>query len=521
MHFELTQSLDDIGRRSPSSAKATVAQNEMSSKTNKGKAPAASPPLEDTITISGSHSTRAKGKEVIRPPQTKGSSAAHSSTPSGLGATDDDTPAISPAVENQAPVMPTVELPLDQSRTEDIRNPPKQTTSQGNRKLPENLEAAQQEIMALRAANQELRRLTTPGKRKNPKPRNRKRPANTTSAQASSHSGSRNRNSQFPRRRSSPELSNELSFSDSSDQSGYSSGRDHRRHPRLSRKRDDPDKLSNGENPTYKQWKDLMDGKMYANRDWWKTEAERMFYIFERTEGKARDYLHVRWGPDSYDPFVDTADIFEFLRQNFTNPNEVREAKDAYAELKQGSTPFPEFRVEFLTLAMKGRIPRSEFKDDMYRKLNPRVRELLSGSARRLTYEELCEHALDVDNEVRTNQKLAIAKKAAKATQASSATNRAAANSSPGILPFRPSLPAPLARSRPTGSTPPDQRRSQTVEKDDTCHNCGKTGHWAKDCPEPPAPRIHEINELYPRIIEVDTDDEEAGAESQPENGDA
>jgi hypothetical protein len=52
------------------------------------------------------------------------------------------------------------------------------------------------------------------------------------------------------------------------------------------------------------------------------------------TKGKAYDYLHSRWGVDSYDPFVDTIDIFEFLKQNFTNPNEIREAKDTYTELK-------------------------------------------------------------------------------------------------------------------------------------------------------------------------------------------
>jgi hypothetical protein len=52
------------------------------------------------------------------------------------------------------------------------------------------------------------------------------------------------------------------------------------------------------------------------------------------TEGKARDYLHTRWGVDLYNLFVDVVNIFEFLRQNFTNLNEVREAKDAYTVLK-------------------------------------------------------------------------------------------------------------------------------------------------------------------------------------------
>jgi hypothetical protein len=275
-------------------------------------------------------------------------------------------------------------------------------------------------------------------------------------------------------------------------------------------------------NPTYKQWKDLIDGKMYGNRDWWETEQDRMFYVFGRTQGDARDHLHVRWGIDSYDPFLNTADMFEFLRQIYTNPNEVREAKDAYAELQQGLTPFPEFRVQFLKLAMKGHIPRSEFKDDLYRKLNPRVREILSSIVRRLTYEELCEHALDVDIEVRTNQRLAMARKKAKALPPGQSQEQKPRTSTPGFFPIRQSLPPTPERSRRSTTTPPDQRQqSQVTEKHDTCHNCGKTGHWAKECPETPSHRIQEINELYPRVMEVDTDDEEAGEASQPENGDA
>jgi hypothetical protein len=294
----------------------------------------------------------------------------------------------------------------------------------------------------------------------------------------------------------------------------------HSHSPRRSHKIGDPDPLDTGENPTYKQWTDLIDGKMYGNRNWWKTEPERMFDVLSMTKGKARDYLHARWGPDSYDPFLNTADMFEFLKQNFTNPNEVREAKDAYAELKQGSTPFPKFRVQFLTLAMQGHIPRSEFKDDLFRKLNPRVRELLSSNARHLTYEQLCEYALDVDIEVRANQKLATARRAARAALPTGQAQRTD-TLSPGVLPIRQSLPPVPDRAKRSVTMPPDRQRSQTAEKEDTCHNRGKPGHWARKCPDSPKPRIHEINELYPRVMEVDTDDEKAGAESQPENGDA
>ena len=35
------------------------------------------------------------------------------------------------------------------------------------------------------------------------------------------------------------------------------------------------------------------------------------------------------------------ANMFKFLKQIYTNPNKVREAKDTYANLWQGLTPFP------------------------------------------------------------------------------------------------------------------------------------------------------------------------------------
>ena len=141
-------------------------------------------------------------------------------------------------------------------------------------------------------------------------------------------------------------------------------------------------------------------------------------------------------------------------------------------------------------------------------------------STRRLTYEELYESALDMDIEVRTNQKLAIAKRLAKETPTTTLA-QGLRPSTRGILPIRQSLP-PTERSRRLTSVPPDQnQRSSTTEKEDTCHNCGKPGHWAKECRDLPRPRIQEINELYPRVMEVDTDDEKSGAESQPENGNA
>jgi hypothetical protein len=60
---------------------------------------------------------------------------------------------------------------------------------------------------------------------------------------------------------------------------------------------------------------------------------------------------------------------------------------------------------------MQGHIPRSEFKNNFYRKFHPKVRELLSGSIKYLIYKELYEYVLDVDNKIRASRKLAITKR--------------------------------------------------------------------------------------------------------------
>ena len=58
-----------------------------------------------------------------------------------------------------------------------------------------------------------------------------------------------------------------------------------------------------------------------------------MFYVFRRTKGEAWDHLYARWGINSYNLFLNTANMFKFLKQIYTNLNKVREAKDIYTNL--------------------------------------------------------------------------------------------------------------------------------------------------------------------------------------------
>src|SRR6266536_3266644 len=106
-------------------------------KTPKGKAPTASYPNEDTITVLESrpqtHLFRSKGKNTTRNSLTEGSSVTQTKFLSSTRAVDEGTPAY--------------------SVVEDVND---QLSDKGIQRLPKDLEAARQEITALRATNQEL-----------------------------------------------------------------------------------------------------------------------------------------------------------------------------------------------------------------------------------------------------------------------------------------------------------------------------------------------------------------------------
>ena len=132
----------------------------------------------------------------------------------------------------------------------------------------------------------------------------------------------------------------------------------------------DPPKLTNGIQPTFDFWHVQILGKFEVNADHFATEDARMYYVFNMTEGDSQKYLYERYKPDAHDRFHTHKEMIQHLRDIYSNPYRVEEARYEYQALRMGiHQPFHEFKTRFIHLADEAQIPPSQRFNDLFDKL--------------------------------------------------------------------------------------------------------------------------------------------------------
>jgi hypothetical protein len=82
---------------------------------------------------------------------------------------------------------------------------------------------------------------------------------------------------------------------------------------KYSKKLPDPERLSDGVDPTFESWRLQMQGKLRVNADHFEDEEAKMLYVFNRTSGDAQRHLQPRYENESPVRFTSAQEMIQHL----------------------------------------------------------------------------------------------------------------------------------------------------------------------------------------------------------------
>lgn len=173
--------------------------------------------------------------------------------------------------------------------------------------------------------------------------------------------------------------------------------------PKLSERTPNIDDLDNGNSPTFKQWQASIQDRLEINSDHYRSERARMALVWGHTTGLAKEYLEPRYLSDTdQERFRNAEDMIALLKSYFITGNEQSESRSAFDRLLMDKNEtFSTFKARFLSAAIKGQVPQSEWFHYLWVKLTPALRMPNLGFKRQWNdkFELMVEHLTAFDNE--------------------------------------------------------------------------------------------------------------------------
>lgn len=254
----------------------------------------------------------------------------------------------------------------------------------------------------------------------------------------------------------------------------------------------DPDKFTDGVDPKYSVWKAALLRKIKGNSELFPTEDSKFGYALSYIGGEAMEGMESRLEDDcpADEKITTLQDIFDHLEPFYKDPTELPRAKKDFADLQMAKTPsYRDFVTQFVRLATKARVPRSEWKYEFNARLTSKLQY---GMTR-----DYIDETVRYDEFARLGHQYALQYEFIKQKSGDKKKSPSGGGSGGSPAP-KDSNPREKSKSgTPTagrGKSPtPQANEREKLMGEGKCFYCKEPGHIKADCPKLAAANIRRI----------------------------